>query len=261
MFYPTSGNGAPPAPRPGPRPRLRSANRHWWLRVAVATMALITALAVLLMGLIVTSPAVGGAPDRVRAILDAHGAPSVGNAIPSHVEDSLLATEDSRYYSDPALDPQGVARAVWGVITSNGNDGGATIELQLAKMLFVPGTSPAQQLRQVGVAFRLDQRFTKKKILGLYLDAAYFGDGAYGIVQASLHYFGVAPGNLSWSQASMLAGLVQAPTDYDPHGHLHLARQRQAHVLARLVATGKLTAGEATRIWSAPLDPVVPFYG
>ena len=104
-------------------------------------------------------------------------------------------------------------------------------------MLYAPGTSLGAELRQVGVAFRLDQHFSKKTILALYLDASYFGDGAYGVVQAASHYFELAPSQLSWAQASLLAGLVQAPSEYDPHGHFSLARQRQSHVLARLVAT------------------------
>jgi membrane peptidoglycan carboxypeptidase len=71
----------------------------------------------------------------------------------------------------------------------------------------------------------------------------------------------VPPGQLSWAQASLLAGLVQAPSKYDPHGHLSLARKRQSHVLARLVATHQLTAAEAAAAWNAPLNPAVAFHG
>jgi membrane peptidoglycan carboxypeptidase len=230
-------------------------------RVSVAVVAALTALGMALVGLVLSSPPVASAPDRVEAILSEHHAQSDGGAIPARVAAALLATEDSRFYSDPALDPRGVVRALWGVATRNGNDGGATIELQLAKMLYIHGTDPGSELRQVGVAFRLDQRFSKDRILAMYLDAAYFGDGAYGIVDAAQHYFGLPADALSWSQASLLAGLVQAPSNYDPHGHLHLARQRQAHVLARLVATGRLTSAQAKQIWADPLQPVVTFYG
>ncbi len=111
------------------------------------------------------------------------------------------------------------------------------------------------------MAFRLDQHFSKAHILALYLDASYFGDGAYGVVQAANHYFDLAPSQLSWAQASLLAGLVQAPSEYDPHGHFSLARQRQSHVLARLVATHQLTASQAAAAWTAPLNPAVSFFG
>jgi membrane peptidoglycan carboxypeptidase len=235
--------------------------RHWVYRLGLAVTAGLTLLGVLLIALVATSPPVTSAPSRVATILAEHHAPTNGLAVPAKVGTALLATEDSRFYRDPALDPRGVARALWGVATSNGNDGGATIELQLAKMLYVNGTNPAAELRQVGVAFRLDQHYSKRQILSMYLDAAYFGDGAYGIASAAHHYFGLGPDGLSWAQASLLAGLVQAPSNYDPHGHLHLAKQRQSHVLDRLVSTGQLTEQQAKEAWQQPLHSVVTFYG
>lgn len=251
----------PTSRRAGTRPWRRSRWARWLLRLLVVGIALTLLVAAGLAAVILSSPSVSDAPARVQAVLAAHHAPSDDGVIPTRLAAALLATEDSRYHEDPALDPRGVVRAAVGVITNNGSDGGATIEQQLAKMLYAPGTSVGAELRQVGVAFRLDQRFTKTAILAMYLDAAYFGDGAYGVTAASLHYFAVAPSQLSWGQASLLAGLVQAPTEYDPHGHLSLARKRQAHVLARLVATHQLTAGQAAAAWDAPLDPAVPFYG
>ena len=243
----------------------RRSRRAFWARWLLRLVAVVVGSTVLagtgLLALIATSPSVANAPARVQAILAAHGAPSDGGVIPARVAAALLATEDSRYYQDPALDPRGVARAALGAVTNNGNDGGATIELQLAKMLYAPGTSLGSELRQVGVAFRLDLHFSKQRILALYLDAAYFGDGAYGVAAAASHYFGLAPSQLSWAQASLLAGLVQAPSEYDPHGHFTLARQRQSHVLARLVATRQLTSSQAAQVWNTPLDPVVPFSG
>jgi membrane peptidoglycan carboxypeptidase len=252
----------PPASRPvASRRRRRSAWVRWSLRLAVGLLILLVLAAAGLFAVVLTSPSVSNAPKLVNAMLAAHDATSDHGVIPSRLAAALLATEDSRYYRDPALDPRGVARATIGVVTNNGNDGGATIEQQLAKMLYAPGTSLGAELRQVGVAFRLDQHFSKQQILAMYLDAAYFGDGAYGVTDAALHYFGVAPEQLSWTQATLLAGLVQAPTKYDPHGHFSLARARQAHVLARLVATHQMTAGEASATWNAPLAPALPFYG
>jgi penicillin-binding protein 1A len=236
-----------------------------WVRVALLVIGVIGVLLLLLVtaltAIVLRAPSVSNAPQRVAAILAAHNAPSDGGVVPTKVATALLATEDSRYYHDLALDPRGVTRAVIGVVTSNGNDGGATIEQQLAKMLYAPGTGITAELKQVGVAFRLDQRFSKHTILAMYLDAAYFGDGSYGVTAASEHYFGVAPDQLSWAQATLLAGLVQAPTSYDPHGHLSQARARQSHVLARLVATHTLTQAEANQIFESPLDPAVSFYG
>ncbi len=226
-----------------------------------ATISVVVVAAIGLGVLVLASPSVGNAPTLVASILAAHHAPSDDGHIPSRLGQALLATEDSRFYHDPALDPLGVGRALIGLVTGNGNEGGATIEQQLAKMLYAPGTDLRAELEQVGVAFRLDAKYTKAHILAMYLDAAYFGDGAYGCTAAAEHYFGVAPGDLSWAQASLLAGLVQAPSKYDPHGHLSLARARQRHVLARLVATGTLSSAEAQTIYDQPLSPAVPFYG
>jgi membrane peptidoglycan carboxypeptidase len=255
-------------PRQRPGRRLEASRRRrrpfwarWLLRLGVVVTGIVLLAGVGLLALIATSPSVANAPARVEAILVAHGAPNGNGQLPARVAAALLATEDSRYYHDPALDPRGVARAALGVVTNDGADGGATIEQQLAKMLYAPGTSLGSELRQVGVAFRLDQHFSKQRILALYLDVAYFGDGAYGVTAAAAHYFGLAPSQLSWAQASLLAGLVQAPTAYDPHGHYRLARQRQSHVLARLVSTHQLTSSQAAQVWNAPLNPVVPFFG
>jgi len=250
------------------RPHLRSGRRdraRRWPRVARVIIGVVgSVLLVMVAGMVLTiliAPSVSSAPERVDAILAAHHAPSDMGVIPTKVAAALLATEDSRYYHDPALDPAGVSRALVGVVTRNGNDGGATIEQQLAKMLYEPGTGALAELKQVGVAFRLDQHFSKHTILAMYLNAAYFGDGAYGVTAAANHYFGLSPNQLSWAQATLLAGLVQAPTAYDPHGHLSRARARQSHVLARLVATHTLTSAQATQIFQSPLDPALSFYG
>ncbi len=244
-----------------PRRRRRPRWATWALRLVAAVVVVVALLAGALAVLVARAPSVADAPGRVAAILAAHGAPSDAGVVPGRVGRALLATEDSRFFSDPALDPQGVARAGLGMITSNGNDGGATIEQQLAKMLYAPGTSFGAELKQVGVAFRLDQHYSKHRILALYLDAAYFGDGAYGVTDAARHYFGLPAGQLSWGQAALLAGLVQAPSAYDPHQHLSAALRRRHHVLDRLVATGVLTRSQAAAAAAAPLHPVTTFAG
>lgn len=245
------------SPRPGTRPR-----RRWFKRLLLAVVACALGGALVLGALVTVSPSASDAPARVRALLAAHGAPSDGGGVPTRVGAALLATEDSRYYHDPALDPLGVVRAVKGVVTADKTTGGATIEVQLAKLLYTPGRSgPLAVLEQVGIAFNLDRHFSKTEILAMYLDAAYFGDGAYGITAAAMHYFGVAPGQLSWAQASLLAGLVQAPSAYDPHGHLSTALLRRHHVLVRMVASGVLTAAQARRVAAESLHPAVPFTG
>ena len=225
-------------------------------------LALVVLLAVTFGVLLAVTPSVRSAPAIVARALAAHQAPSDRGVIPTKVAAALLATEDSRYYSDPAIAPLGTARALWGLVSRNPNEGGATLEVQLAKLLYTPGRSdPLAMAEQVALAFKLDWAFTKKQILAMYLDAAYFGDGAYGVTQASEHYFGRSPEQLTWGQASLLAGLVQAPTAYNPAHHLSLALLRRKHVLARLVAVGDLTAAQAQVVQNEPLDPAIRFSG
>jgi len=208
------------------------------------------------------TPSVADAPVRVAAILAAHHAPSDNGVVATKVAAAVLATEDSRFYRDPALDPAGTARAAWGLVTHNPDEGGATIEIQLAKLLYTGGRSGlADQVEQVALAFKLDSHFTKAQLLAMYLDAAYFGDGAYGITAAADRYFGLRPDRLSWAQASLLAGLLQAPSAYDPHRHLGAALTRQQDVLDRLVATGTLSRAQADQVGHAPLRPIIAFGG
>ncbi len=242
--------------------RTRRRRRRWLLRAAIASMVAATLLAGAMALLLVVTPSVANAPVLVQQILTAHHEPGDNGVIPTKVADALLATEDSRFYSDPALDPQGTARAIWGLITRNPNEGGATLEVQLAKLLYTPGRSDPEALaEQVALAIKLDHDFTKKQILAMYLNAVYFGDGAYGITAAAEHYFGLTPEQLNWGQAALLAGLVQAPSAYNPVHHLRLALLRRDHVLARLVAVGTLTQAQVRAVQAEPLDPAVPFTG
>jgi membrane peptidoglycan carboxypeptidase len=99
------------------------------------------------------------------------------------------------------------------------------------------------------------------RILAMYLDAAYFCDGAFGIGAAARTYFGLARGQLSWGQASLLAALLQAPSAYKPHRNLHAALARQHQVLDHLVAVGALARRHAAQIAAARLHPVMAFRG
>jgi penicillin-binding protein 1A len=90
----------------------------------------------------------------------------------------------------------------------------------------------------------------------MYADVAYFGHSYYGLGAASCGYFGVTPARLSWPEAAMLAGLVQAPSADDPIAHFAAARARESHVLGRLVATGHLSPAQAVSFYRQPLDLV-----
>jgi membrane peptidoglycan carboxypeptidase len=103
------------------------------------------------------------------------------------------------------------------------------------------------------LALKLDASYSKNELLRLYLADVYFGNGFYGLPAAAGGYFGLTADELSWAQASMLAGLVQAPFEYDPLHHLSAGRLRQRHVLDRPVATGVLSVAQADAAFAAPL--------
>jgi penicillin-binding protein 1A len=168
------------------------------------------------------------------------------------VAEALVATEDSRYRSSPGLDP--VALVKLPLALARGEDpGGATLEQQLAKNLYSGGSQDlAAKAEDAVLALKLDHAYSKDEILHMYLDDGYYGHGHYGLTAAAEGYFGVAPADLTWAQASLLAGLFQAPSDYDPVVHPAAARARQAHVLDRLVSVGTLSRAQADRVADEP---------
>ena len=225
---------------------------RWGVRVA----AMLAILAVIGMGLVPAlwpfTPSVADAPKRVTAAL--HGGREL-RVLPSpnRVGDAIIATENSRFESDFGVDVVSLARTALSTVTGSGDRGAATLEMQLAKNLYVPHTDIGSRLRQVTLAFKLDTRYSKSDILRMYLGSVYFGHRYYGLLSASQGYFGLPPEQLSWAQASLLAGLVQAPSVYDPYRRFDLAKARQRHVLDRLVATGELGRAQADAAYAAPL--------
>lgn len=216
----------------------------------VAVLLPVTATAVLWP----LTASVGDVEMRIAARLASHSAADL-RALPrpDKVGVAVVATEDSRFYSHHGLDAFGVLRAARSALGGSWRDfGGATLDQQLAKNLYT-GDSLTAKVVQVVLSFKFEARYSKYQILEMYLSEVYLGHGFYGLAAASQGYFGVAPANLTWAQASVLAGLVQAPSAYDPYRHLALAKSRQRHVLDRLVATRTLTSAQAEAVYRAPL--------
>lgn len=240
-----------PSERP-PRPAV------WrWGRRVIAAVVVLVVLAVGSVGLLwPLTPSVADAPQRVAQLLAAHHAAALaGLPSPNPVGEAIIATENSRFSSDFGLDPISLLRTGLSNVIGNQDQGAATLEIQLAKNLYARHRRGlSAKLEQVELAFKLDARYTKDQILLMYLNDAYFGHGFYGLAAAANGYFATPPTDLSWAQASLLAGLVQAPSVYDPFRNLGLAQSRQRHVLDRLVATGILTKAQAEGARTAPLN-------
>jgi hypothetical protein len=256
---PTSPGMPPAGPRGGRALRQATAPRlpRWLRRVLITILALALVGVLAFAALLLVTPSVSNAPSLAEAIDQAHGAAYPGPPVPSRFADSLVATEDHRFYSEPGFDPIAIGRVIAGRATGQPDQGGATLYQQLAKMLYTPGQAGVSvEVEQIILGIKLDLSYSKSQIMRLYAGVAYFGQGYYGLAQASCGYFGVTPAGLTWPQAALLAGLVQAPTADNPIAHYTVARAREAHVLGRLVATGRLTAAQAATAYRAPLHLV-----
>jgi penicillin-binding protein 1A len=230
--------------------------RRLWLRRVALVCAVLLGLAALAIGLAYrfALPGVGDAEARLEAIVQTHHGTIGHVSTSSRLAAATVAVEDDRFYDNTFLNVlYGVARAAAGTLRGGGDAGGSTIAQQLAKQLY--GTHPGlvASLEELGLGVKLSTSYSRGQVLNMYLNAAYFGNGYWGAGAAARGYFGVAPSRLTWSEAAMLAGLLQAPSAYDPLQHLVLARERERHVLDRLVADGRLSAAAARVAYHAPL--------
>jgi len=229
---------------------------HRWRRRTVGALAVLVVAPLLGVAILwPLTPGVAQAGQLIRAHLAAlHSPELVALPVPDRVGQALIATEDSRFFQTPGVDPISAVRAGLATVTGSGDTGGATLEQQLAKNLYFPANDGVpSKVQEAELALQLDASYSKSDILRMYLAEVYFGHGYYGLPAAARGYFGVSPARLSWAQASMLAGLVQAPSAYDPIDHLSAGRLRQRHVLDRLVATKVLTPAQADAAFAAPL--------
>ena len=160
---------------------------------------------------------------------------------------ATLAAEDRNFYHHGGVDVGSTLRALWVDVKSGGlNEGGSTITQQLVKIqLLTPQKSFERKVHEMVLAVALEQRFSKDQILTMYMNRVYYGHGAYGIGAAARTYFNKDAKDLTPAQAAFLAGLIQAPTAYDPTTHFDLAQEREQYVLQGMVDTNAMSAGDA----------------
>ncbi|MCI0714133.1 MAG: transglycosylase domain-containing protein [Chloroflexi bacterium] len=165
--------------------------------------------------------------------------------------EATIATEDANFYSHPGVDVVGVARAFW--INVRGGEikaGGSTITQQVARTLLLtklPGEERTvkRKLSETILAVQLTHEYSRDEILELYLNQTYYGNLAYGVDAASRIYFGKSPDNLSLAECAMLAGLPQAPAEYNPLTNFEVAKERQKIVLDLMVKHDYISEDEA----------------
>ena len=174
---------------------------------------------------------------------DIYGASIDLKALPPHVPAAVIAVEDRRFYKHPGVDVRALGRAIVADIRARARvQGGSTITQQVAKNLFLtPDRTFSRKIREALLAVKLERMFTKDQILALYMNRVYFGSGIYGFEAASERFFSRPAKDLTVFQAAVLAGLLKAPTHYNPVREPDRAKSRAEIVLATMVETGAIT--------------------
>ncbi len=160
-------------------------------------------------------------------------------SIPDKVINSFLSAEDKNFFSHPGIDARGILRAVIKNINNISQnkrlEGASTITQQVAKnFLLTNEVSMKRKVKEAILAFRIERAYSKERILELYLNQIYLGQGTYGIAAASLEYFDKSIKELNYSDAALLAALPKAPSKYNPYRHSKIAEFRRNLVLQNL---------------------------
>ena len=160
-------------------------------------------------------------------------------SIPDKVINSFLSAEDKNFFSHPGIDAKGILRAIIKNIKNISQnkrlEGASTITQQVAKnFLLTNEVSMKRKIKEAILAFRIERAYTKKRILELYLNQIYLGQGTYGIAAASLEYFDKSIKELNYSEAALLAALPKAPSKYNPYRYPEVAKFRRNLVLENL---------------------------
>jgi penicillin-binding protein 1A/penicillin-binding protein 2A len=176
--------------------------------------------------------------------------------IPHFYKEAVIATEDRRFSWDPGIDPIGILRSFVVDVEKDGYvEGGSTITQQLVDNTIIRHQKTlGYKIRQALYAIGLYDTMSKPETFDLYANVIYFGNGAYGLYNAAETYFGRRPDACNLGELAMLAGLPNAPSDYDPFYAYPLARKRESIVLENMVDAGMMTVRESHVIFNMPIQ-------
>ena len=181
------------------------------------------------------------------------------------MRNSIVAIEDYRYWQHGAFDLHGTLRAFFSTLSGHQVQGGSDLAQQYVKNACIltatnakdaqacTAFSPARKITELRIAANAERTMTRPQLLTAYLNVAYFDHQAYGIKVASEYYFSVPPSKLSLTQAAMLAGMVESPTQYDPVANPQNARDRRTQVLLAMARHGYISRATANQAINAPL--------
>lgn len=179
---------------------------------------------------------------------------------PEVLIDAVTSIEDQRFYQHPGIDPIGIARAAWGIITNRGQivGGGSTITQQLIKLSVFSTLQEDQTLRRKAqeavLAIQLENELSKEQIMTLYLNKVHMGGNIYGMATAADHYYGKHVSELDLHEAALFAGMPKAPNYFNPRTDPENAKKRRDLVLDVMVENNKITQEEADEAKSIPVE-------
>lgn len=176
--------------------------------------------------------------------------------VPEIMQQAIISAEDKDFYSHPGFSVRAIGRSL--LLDIQKRDvayGGSTLTQQLVKnVLLNSNKSFLRKYQELVLAQEIERRYTKQEILEMYLNSVYFGEGAFGVEDASLTYFGKSAKDLTLSEASLLAGILPSPSRYSPlSGGLQSAKKRQEYVLNTMVSEGVITEKEAENAFAREL--------
>ncbi|MEV1290326.1 transglycosylase domain-containing protein [Micromonospora sp. NPDC049679] len=189
------------------------------------------------------------------------------NELSPFIQQAIVASEDSRFYSHNGVDAKGIGRAFVANSQAGGvSQGGSTLTMQYVRMALRDGAetpleaqqatqqTTARKVREMRLSMEVEKRMPKSQILERYLNSAYFGHRAYGIYAASEVFFSKHPRDLTLTEAATLAGLVKSPSEYDPAtSDRQAATERRNYVIERMAGLGYLSPDAVTRAKAEPI--------
>ena len=168
------------------------------------------------------------------------------SAIPQVMKDAVLAIEDARFYQHGGVDYIGILRAGLANVGESRSQGASTITMQVARNFYLPTEKTfARKVYEILLALKIESQLSKDQILEIYMNQIFLGQRAYGFAAAAEIYFGKLLKDVSIAEAAMLAGLPKAPSSYNPIANPTRARQRQRHIIERMLDNGFITQAQA----------------
>ncbi|MEA2589820.1 MAG: hypothetical protein QOH66_2747, partial [Actinomycetota bacterium] len=242
-----------------------------WIYFTLGSLFLVTSLGLIITAVSVYSylskpvpiptPVVGSATQTGHIyaadgslLADLHG-PINRQSVPlaqmsTPLKQAVLAAEDGNFYKHKALDFGALIRAAFtDIFAGHWVEGGSTITQQYVKLNYLGQQRTfARKVQEARVAYQMERRLSKDQILELYLNTVYFGRGAYGVQAAALTFYGKNASELDASEGSLLAGLIQSPSTYNPDVNPNSAEARRQYVVDRMQALGFVNAGQAAAL-------------